>query len=41
MSGIIHSRYDEVLETYKELGFELLEKRVKGEWIAMAMKKVK
>ena len=39
MSGIIHSRYDEVLQTYTELGFELVEKRVKGEWIAMAMKK--
>ena len=41
MSGIIHSRYDEVLETYTNLGFALVEKRVKGEWIAMAMKKVK
>ena len=39
MSGIIHSRYDEVLETYEALGFKLVEKRVKGEWIALAMEK--
>ena len=39
MSGIIHSRYEYVLKTYSELGFTLIEKRQKGEWIAMAMKK--
>ena len=39
MSGIIHSRYDEVLETYEALGFKLVEKRVKGEWIALSMEK--
>ena len=41
MSGIIRSRYDEVLATYSELGFELKEKREKGEWIAMAMVKAR
>lgn len=41
MSGIIHSRYEEVLKIYSELGFALVEKREKGEWIAIAMKKVK
>ncbi len=39
MSGIIHSRYDEVLSTYSALGFELLEKCVKGEWVSVAMVK--
>ena len=39
MSGIIHSRYDEVLGIYEGLGFTLKEKRVKGEWIAIAMEK--
>ena len=37
MSGIIHSRYQEVVDTYSELGFTLLEKTVKGEWIAVVM----
>ncbi|MBQ7164019.1 MAG: 50S ribosomal protein L11 methyltransferase, partial [Clostridia bacterium] len=39
MSGIIHSRYDEVLSVYSSLGFSLKEKTVKGEWIAMAMER--
>ena len=39
MSGIIRSRYDFVLKTYSDLGFNLIEKRQKGEWISMAMRK--
>ena len=35
MSGIIHSRYDEVVATYEALGFKFIEKRVNGEWIAV------
>ena len=40
MSGIIKSRENEVIDRYSSLGFEL-EKRVnKGEWVAIAMRKV-
>lgn len=40
MSGIIKSRENEVIARYSSLGFEL-EKRVnKGEWVAIAMRKV-
>ncbi len=39
MSGIIKSRYDEVLNIYANLGFEFIQKREKGEWIALAMKR--
>ena len=40
MSGIIKGRYDEVLERYKSLGFEFEERVEKGEWLALAMKKI-
>ena len=40
MSGIIKSRENEVIDRYSSLGFTL-EKRVnKGEWVAIAMRKV-
>lgn len=40
MSGIIKSRYDEVLKRYTSLGFEFTEKKEKGEWVALAMRKL-
>lgn len=40
MSGIIKSRYDEVLKKYSYLGFSFEEKKEKGEWVALAMKKL-
>ena len=39
MSGIIHSKYNEVLTTYSAIGFSLREKVVKGEWIAIVMER--
>ena len=40
MSGIIKGRYDEVLSRYSSLGFTFEEKMEKGEWIALAMRKL-
>lgn len=41
MSGIIHARLDDVINKYNSLGFELKEKSVKGEWVAIVMEPVK
>ena len=40
MSGIIKGRVDEVVERYTSLGFTLEKRKDKGEWIAIAMRKV-
>ena len=40
MSGIIKGRVDEVVEIYTSLGFTLEKRKDKGEWIAIAMRKV-
>lgn len=40
MSGIIKGRVDEVVERYTSLGFTLEKRKEKGEWIAIAMRKV-
>ncbi len=40
MSGIIKSREEEVEKRYTSLGFELEKRMEKGEWIAIAMKKL-
>jgi len=39
MSGIIKSRIAEVIEKYESLGFMLLKRKDKGEWIAVSMLK--
>lgn len=39
MSGIIKSRVNEVIDRYSSIGFELLERRDEGEWIALVMRK--
>ena len=39
MSGIIRSREAEVIEKYRSLGFAPEEKKEKGEWVALAMRK--
>ena len=40
MSGIIKGRVDEVVERYTSLGFTLEKRKDKGEWIAIAMRKI-
>lgn len=40
MSGIIKKRVDEVTARYSSLGFELIKRKDKGEWIALVMKKL-
>lgn len=40
MSGIIKSKCDEVIETYRAIGFEMIERVNKGEWIALVMKRI-
>ena len=40
MSGIIKSRADEVIERYSSLGFALEKRKDKGEWVAVAMRKL-
>lgn len=39
LSGIIRSREAEVAEAYGALGFRTVERREKGEWVALAMRK--
>ena len=39
MSGIIRSREAEVIEKYRSLGFVPEERKEKGEWVALAMRK--
>ena len=40
MSGIIKSRENEVIDRYSSLGFNLEKRKNKGEWVAIAMRKV-
>ena len=40
MSGIIKSRENEVIDRYSSLGFSLEKRKNKGEWVAIAMRKV-
>ena len=40
MSGIIKSRENEVIDRYSSLGFNLEKRENKGEWVAIAMRKV-
>lgn len=40
MSGIIKSRENEVIEGYSALGFKLEQRKNKGEWVAISMRKV-
>lgn len=40
MSGIIKSRENEVIDRYTSLGFKLEKRENKGEWVAVAMRKV-
>ena len=40
MSGIIKSRENEVIDRYSSLGFTLENRVNKGEWVAIAMRKV-
>jgi ribosomal protein L11 methyltransferase len=37
-SGIIRERKEDVIETYKNIGFELVEANEMGEWVAMVFK---
>lgn len=39
MSGIIKSRVNEVIDRYSAIDFELVQRKDKGEWIALVMKK--
>lgn len=39
MSGIIKGRVDEVLDRYSSLGFGLVERKDKGEWISVVVRK--
>lgn len=40
MSGILKNRAEEVLDRYASLGFELEKRKDKGEWTALAMRKL-
>jgi ribosomal protein L11 methyltransferase len=40
MSGIIKSRENEVIDRYSSLGFVLEKRENKGEWVAIAMRKI-
>ncbi len=40
LSGILTDRVDKVENAYKENGFKLIDKKVKGEWCALVMQKL-
>ena len=40
LSGILTDRIEKVVKAYEENGFTLLEKKIKGEWCALALKKL-